>query len=78
MGQWLAHIEKGADQYEHLDSSKITVHQHGNVSIVTGIYREQLREKGKSVTRSGRFTDIWIYQSGEWKCAASQSTLISH
>jgi len=76
--QWLAHIASAVDHYEHLDSSKMTVHQHGNVAIVTGMYREQLREKGKSVTRSGRFTDTWIYQNGEWKCAASQSTLIGN
>ncbi len=76
--QWLAHVDKGIDQYEHLDSSKMTVHQHENVAIVTGTYREQLCGKGKAVIRSGRFTDTWIYKSGEWKCAASQSTLLGH
>ena len=76
--QWLAHIEKAVDEYDHLESSKMAVQQHGNVAIVSGMYKEQLREKGKSVMRSGRFTDTWIYQNGEWKCAASQSTLISN
>jgi hypothetical protein len=76
--QWLAHIEKAVDEYDHLESSKMAVQQHGNVAIVSGMYKEQLREKGTSVMRSGRFTDTWIYQNGEWKCAASQSTLISN
>lgn len=75
--QWLAHIEKAVDEYDHLESSKMVVHQHGNVAVVSGMYKEQLREKGKAVMHSGRFTDTWIYLNGEWKCAASQSTLIS-
>jgi hypothetical protein len=27
---------------------------------------------------SGRFTDIWIQRNGEWKCVASQATLINY
>ncbi len=32
--------------------------------------------KGKPYTRRARFTDTWIKQNGQWKCVASQSTLI--
>jgi ketosteroid isomerase-like protein len=74
--QWLAHLGNAVDHYEHLDSRKMVVHLHGNIAVVTGMYQEKLREKGKPVTHYGRFTDTWIYQKGEWKCASSQSTLI--
>jgi hypothetical protein len=74
--QWLAHLGNAVDHYEHLDSRKMVVHQHGNIAVVTGMYQEKLRENGKWATHFGRFTDTWIYQKGEWKCAASQSTLI--
>ena len=76
--QWLAHIRNGVDHYEQLGNSGMAVHLYGNVAVATGIYQDKIREKGKVVARSGRFTDIWILQNGEWKCVASQATLISY
>jgi hypothetical protein len=54
-----------ADPYDH-------------VVVVTGIYREQGAESGKSYSRRGRFTDTWVQENGAWLCAASQETLIGH
>jgi ketosteroid isomerase-like protein len=76
--QWLAHIKNAVDHYEQLGNSGMAVHLYGNVAVATGIYQEKIREKGRIVARSGRFTDIWIQQNGEWKCVASQATLISY
>lgn len=76
--RWLAHIRNGVDHYEQLGNSGMAVHLYGNVAVATGIYQDKIREKGKVVSRSGRFTDIWIKQNGEWKCVASQATLISY
>jgi ketosteroid isomerase-like protein len=77
--QWLAHIRNGVDHYEQLGNSGMAIHLYGNVAVATGIYHDKIREKGKVVVaRSGRFTDIWIQQNGEWKCVASQATLISY
>jgi len=76
--QWLAHIRNGVDHYEQLANSGMAVHLYGNVAVATGIYHDKIREKGKVVSRSGRFTDVWIQQNGEWKCVASQATLISY
>ena len=76
--QWLAHIRNGVDHYEQLGNSGVAVHLYGNVAVATGIYQDKIREKGKVVARSGRFTDIWIQQNGAWKCVASQATLISY
>ena len=77
-GQWLAHIRDGVDHYEQLSSSGIEVHMYGNVAIATGMYQDKITEKGKGVMHSGRFTDIWIQRNAEWKCVASQATLMSH
>jgi len=76
--QWLANIRNRVDHYEQLSSSSMAVHMYGNVAVATGMYQDKITEKGKGVMHSGRFTDIWIQQNGEWKCVASQSTLISH
>jgi ketosteroid isomerase-like protein len=51
---------------------------YGDVIVVTGTYREQGIEKGKPYQRRGRFTDTWIRKQGQWLCAASQETLITH
>lgn len=76
--QWLAHIKDGVDHYELLGNSGMAVHLYGDVAIATGIYKDKMKEKGKVVVRSGRFTDVWIRLNGEWKCVASQATLISY
>ena len=77
--QWLAHVKSGIDQYEgQLGNSGMMVQMYGNAAVVTGEYHEKIKVKGKMVVHSGRFTDVWIKQNNEWKCAASQSTLISH
>jgi ketosteroid isomerase-like protein len=76
--QWLAHIRNGVDHYEQLGNSGMAVHLYGNVAVATGIYQDKIREKGKAVVRSGRFTDTWIQQNGQWKCVASQATLIGY
>ena len=53
------------------------MHVYGGTAIVTGVYRERVQLKGKSVVRRGRFTDTWVKQNGAWKCVASQVTLIT-
>jgi ketosteroid isomerase-like protein len=75
---WLSLVTKGVDQYDQLGNSGIEVHLYGDVAIVTGAYRERIKSKKTAVVRSGRFTDIWLQQNGQWKCIASQATLISH
>lgn len=48
---------------------------YGSVIIVTGSYREQGSENGKTFTHRGRFTDTWVEKDGQWLCVASQETL---
>jgi hypothetical protein len=75
---WLSLVAKGVDQYDQLGDTGIEVHLYGDVAVVTGAYRERIKSKRNAVVRGGRFTDIWLQQNGQWKCIASQATLISH
>jgi len=75
--QWLGQVKDEKDQYEQLRNSGMTVHVYGNAAVVTGKYREKVKIGGRAIVRSGRFTDTWIRQNGEWRCAASQATLIN-
>ena len=76
--QWLDSIKNEVDQYALLANRGMKVDVYGDAAVVTGEYREKVTSKGKTILYAGRFTDTWIKQSGEWKCAASQETLISH
>jgi hypothetical protein len=75
--EWLAQVQSGSDHYEQLGNTNMVVQLYGSAAVVTGQYQERVRLHGKPITRSGRFTDTWIEQSGSWKCVASQSTLIT-
>jgi hypothetical protein len=74
--QWLEVVRKSVDQYEELGNSGMLVHIYGNVAIVTGGYRQRLKNKKNAAVRLGRFTDVWVLQYGQWKCVASQSTIV--
>jgi ketosteroid isomerase-like protein len=74
--EWLAHVKSEADQYDLLGNSKMEVHLYGSAAVVTGEYREKIKVGGKMALHTGRFTDTWIQESSQWKCVASQTTLI--
>jgi hypothetical protein len=74
--QWLALMKKETASFEQLGNSGIKVYLYGSVAMVTGGYRERVRQKRNVIVRSGRFIDVWIKQNGYWKCVGGQATLI--
>jgi len=74
--EYLRSVANPVSKPDHMRDEGMKVHVYGTTGIVSGIYRETGKEKGKPYTRRARFTDTWIKQSGQWKCVASQSTLI--
>src|SRR5260221_14205890 len=76
--QWLAHIKDGVDHYEQLGNSGMAVHFYGDVAIGTGKYKDKMKEKGKGVVRSGRFTECWIRQNAASKCVGCRATSLTH
>src|SRR5260370_32321264 len=78
--QFLESIKSTAVTSEQINNEGVTVRLYSNnsVAVSTGIYRDKGIEKGKPFQRRGRFTNVWIKQSGAWQCIASQSTLIAH
>ena len=49
---------------------------YGQSAVVVGVYRSQVAQKGKSITRRERFLDTWAIIKGTWKCVASVAVLI--
>ena len=74
--EYLRSVGSPASKPDHMYDEGMKVHVYGNTGIVSGVYRETGTYKGKSYTRRARFTDTWIKRDGQWKCVASQSTLI--
>jgi ketosteroid isomerase-like protein len=74
--EYLRSVANPVSKPDHIRDEGMKVHVYGTTGIVSGIYRETGKEKGKPYARRARFTDTWINQSGQWKCVASQSTLI--
>src|SRR5207253_1603482 len=74
--EYLRSVANPVSKPDHIRDEGMKVHVYGSTGIVSGIYRETGKEKGKPYARRARFTDTWIKQSGQWKCVASQSTLI--
>jgi ketosteroid isomerase-like protein len=74
--QYLRSVADTTSRPDHMYDEGMKVHVYGTAGVVTGVYRETGSTKGKPYTRRARFTDTWIKQNGQWKCVASQSTLI--
>ena len=74
--EYLRSVANPVAKPDRLRDEGMKVHVYGSTGIVSGIYRETGKEKGKPYTRRVRFTDPWIKQSSQWKCVASQSTLV--
>lgn len=75
--QFLESAKNSAVQNMVLINEGEQVQMFGDAAVVTGIFHEKGNEKGRAISRTGRFTDTWVKQSGTWLCVASQSTLMS-
>jgi len=74
--EYLRSVASPSSSPDHMYDEGMKVHVYSNAGVVSGVYRETGTTKGKPYTRRARFTDTWIKQNGQWKCVASQSTLI--
>jgi ketosteroid isomerase-like protein len=74
--EYLRSVANPTSSPDHLYDEGMKVHVYTNAGVASGIYRETGTSKGKPYTRRARFTDTWVKQGGQWKCVASQSTLV--
>jgi ketosteroid isomerase-like protein len=76
--QFLASVKSATPDADQITNENVSVTMYGSSAIVTGVYHEKGTQKGKTISRRGRFTDSWVKENGTWLCVASQSTLIGH
>ena len=73
--QFLDAAKKNSAQNVVLVNDDLRVQTYGDTAIVTGVFHERGTDKGKSYTRTGRYTHTWVKQSGFWLCVASHANL---
>jgi ketosteroid isomerase-like protein len=74
--QYLASITEAGYHPDQIVNESMEVRAYHHAAVVTGTYREKGAEKGKTYSRRGRFTDMWVQEEKGWLCAASHETLI--
>jgi hypothetical protein len=74
--EYLRSVGNPTARPDHMYDEGMKAHIYGGTGIVSGVYRETGTSKGKPYIRRARFTDTWVKVDGQWKCVASQSTLI--
>lgn len=54
----------------------VQVYFHPGFAVVTGAYHAKGTNQGRPFDHYGRFTDTWIFSSGQWRCVASHTNLM--
>jgi ketosteroid isomerase-like protein len=56
--------------------SELKAHVYGEAGLVTGMNTVTSTEKGKTVTKKVRFTDVFVKRDGRWQCVASHGSIV--
>jgi ketosteroid isomerase-like protein len=72
----LASLKSGATKYEASKLDDMRVFLYGDAAVVTGRWTGKGVEEGKPFNEVDRWTDTFIKQNGQWRCASSQSTVV--
>ncbi len=75
--EWLESFRSGRRRYKSWTISDTTVRCFDSAAIMTGRGRQEIvREGGVIFVLNTAFTNVWIAQSGGWKCAVWHATLV--
>lgn len=64
------------DKVDWAGNEGMTLHDYGNVAVVTGVLVTKGKKNGKTWTNRYRFTDTWLNRNGKWQAIAAQDYLI--
>jgi uncharacterized protein (TIGR02246 family) len=74
--EMIAEIKSGSLKIQTASVDEIKVTFYGDAAVVTGRWRGKGTEDGKPFDDTERWTDTWVRIKGQWRCVASQSTLL--
>jgi ketosteroid isomerase-like protein len=74
---FLGLIRSGDLTHEAMDFADASVRVYGDTAVVTARATSKGRFKGHPFSESERSTDIFVRQSGQWKCVLTHLTRIA-
>ena len=72
----VGNLKSGASKFETGKLFDLRVMVYGDAAVAIGRWQGKGTEKGKPFDDVERFTDTWVKQGGQWRCVASQGTLV--
>jgi ketosteroid isomerase-like protein len=72
----LAKVAASKTQIKSLDVDQQRVDWYGDMAVVTERFKVTYVLDGKEHTETGRATDVWVKQHGEWKCVAAHASTV--
>lgn len=73
----LADLKTDKSVLDSLELSDLNVRVEGNTAVVTGVNHVKGRDdKGQTIDRMTRFTDVFIKRDGRWQVLATQGTAV--
>jgi ketosteroid isomerase-like protein len=72
----LARLKSGTLKFTSATVDDMHVTVYGDFAVVVGRWAGKGTDQGKAFDASERFTDTWTRQNGQWRCVASQGTLL--
>ena len=73
-------LENAANFNQQIDSSELdefTVRIYGDTAVVLFTQKLTGPSKGKQLTLTFRYMDVFVMRDGRWQCVSSQSTRVS-
>lgn len=73
----LGDLKSGSTKVESASTDNIKVRAFGDVAVVTASWTEKDLVKGKPVSGTYLYTDVWVKKNGTWQCVATQETKVA-
>ena len=72
----IGELKAGNIHYQSAKTEEIKVVLYGDAAVVSGRWRGQYANRGKTVHLVERFTNFYIRRGGKWQCVASHGSAI--
>ena len=70
-------MRDGTMKVESAETLEMKVRVFGDTGLVTGLGRMKATYKGKPITATDRWTDVYIKRDGKWRCVSTQLTPVA-
>ena len=74
--QEIASLKSGETVISSFKYADLKIRVYGNAAVVTGLQTFAIKNKGKDVGGTFRFTDTWVKKGDTWQCVVEQSSKV--